>query len=385
MNMAIIAYYTLLKALRSPSMAISVLLLPLLLIYILGYALQDLFTPAAAPAEAVKLAVYSADEGPVADRLQSFLREQEERGELAVSAQRSRDDVVRKVAAKEAAFGLIVPAGFGASVARGGGTTWEFMPGGSSVGQVRAQLLLQSFADDLAAELAYGESYGQPGAAASAAPQPASHIVRVEPGSKGNNANALHYYAVHMLIMYVWISSMTAIGFFNTEKNSRTLDRLYATPMRPAHVAFGLFGGIALFSALLTAFLIASTSLLFGVDWGGRPLELTLVCLLMIALSVSVALLIAMLVPSLGTARMTYMLVILAMTFTSGGFNPAVSANVAPYDKLTFNYWIARSMLGMMQGADDGTLFRGIGSLGCLTAVALLVAMLAVYRKAGKR
>lgn len=278
-----------------------VVVAPLLFVFVLGV----LFGGGQPP----RLGVVSAGDGPVTERLVAALGT-DDRFELVelASVDKLRDDVERGTVQA----GLLIPSGLDAELAGGGQATVDYLarpenPLAADLGVWVQAVVNQQAALARAAQVATAQGAGT-------FPQNLDRSGTVEvPGvevsasTTGETAfpdgiNRFAVLAPSMLLLYIFLTSLTAaLGMIEARQRGLT-GRIYATPTPAgalvAGEALGRFG-IALTQGLVV---MVGSALLFGVDWGSPPGAVALLVLFCLVAS-GVAMLLGAVFGNEGAAR----------------------------------------------------------------------------------
>ncbi|MFD1903682.1 ABC transporter permease [Paenibacillus rhizoplanae] len=119
-------------------------------------------------------------------------------------------------------------------------------------------------------------------------------------------------------------------------------------PVKDSHLFIGKMLGVGLVSILQCLTIILMTDWLFGVYWGNRPGLLLLFCLLMIAASMTLGVLICLFSRTSATATNIISVLTVVMTFVSGGMAPLPDSWVNSAGAFTLNHWVQQAVIRMM-------------------------------------
>jgi ABC-2 type transport system permease protein len=392
MHIWIITWYEILRLMRMRFVLIIQFLLPLLLIFILGSALSNTFKIKDQTLKPVKVDVVQGDTGPISNWFDSFASAPEIRAILHINSIPTREEAVKRVKEGESEFALIIPSDFSTQVLQGKEVQWEMILGKDYGQNLTAQMALRSFLDQtnqiqatlLTADSRALEAIRNQGSAAFHRPEAVglSHVKLGNLTQSKDNYTATQYYAASMLIMFLMYTGMsTAIGL-QSEKEKHTLSRLNSLPIPNAQILLGkVFGNVIL--SLLQAFvIIAATGLLYGVNWGHSFFMLFLVCFMVTVISMSLAILVMNMAGSTKAVNTIFQMIILVMTFLSGGFTPLPEGFLQRLGEFTVNYWGMQSMYRIMLSSGNDIIVYHIFILAAIGAGLLLMSFVA-FRKAG--
>lgn len=362
MPLLTIAFYELLRLWRMRLVMFTTFLLPILLIYILGFSLSTSFSTKDRDIEPVKVSLFNAGQSAVTERLQTFLREEGRDQYIKLSIVSTKQQLEEEIREKRAHFGVYIPPGFAVAVDQAGPPEWEFILGRSIPKNKTAEAMFRAFL----AEWTQNAAVSSP-----------SPLVEVK---KLNHYTAVEYYAAHMLVMFLFYSGIRASSSLMNERFHHTLLRLQAAPVSPLCIVGGKLLGNGTLAAMQCVVIILTAYWAFDVHWGESALLLALVCLFTIVISMGLAILFAAL--SKNESRMTalFHLIIVIMTFLNGGYYPEAGGYLESVSRFTPSYWSSSSLIAMMVGSDAAVIGERVMYTGAIAALFLLLIFL-VYRK----
>ncbi|MCM3267468.1 ABC transporter permease [Paenibacillus elgii] len=384
-----VAGYELLRLSRIKVVLLVLFLLPLLLILILGAALSKEFKAEDVKITPVKVAVVDQDQSRWSEPLKAYLDNPRTKEILQTQESPSRDEAVRALQDGRADYGLIVPEGFGEALLQGKPASWELIAGKDRGQNLIAETALESY-------LAYANS--MQAAALTLGPQAVlnqladasvyagaseSFVTTGRLGNEGNEYTALQYYAVSMLVMFMLYAGMTASISLVNEREDHTLFRLGSMPVTMNQVIFGKMLGNGLLTLFQACVIISVTHYAYGVDWGNRPAILLAVVLSVTLASMALAMLNSLCCRSIKSVTMAFQIVIMLMTFLSGGFIPQLGA-LERIGEFTVNHWAMQSILQLMLDGNPQLVLHHVTVLAAIAAALAAVAF-AAYRKVGYR
>lgn len=384
-----VAGYELLRLSRIKVVMLVLFLLPLLLIFILGAALSKEFKAEDVKITPVKVAVVNQDQSRWSGPLKAYLDHPKTKEILQTQEAPSREEAVRALQEGRAEYGLIVPEGFGEALLQGKPGSWELIAGKDRGQNLIAETALESY-------LAYANSIQA--AALTLGPQavmthPAdtsvytgvseSFITEGKLGNEGKEYTALQYYAVSMLVMFMLYAGMTAAISLVNEGEDHTLFRLGSMPVTMDQIMCGKMLGNGLLTLFQAFVIIGATHFAYGVNWGNRPAILLAVCLAVTLASMALAMLSSLYCRNIKSVTMAFQIVIMLMTFFSGGFVPQVGA-LERIGQFTVNYWAMQSILQSMLDGSPQLVLHHVTVLAAIAAALAAVAF-AAYRKVGYR
>ncbi|MCZ8520270.1 MULTISPECIES: ABC transporter permease [Paenibacillus] len=384
-TIGIIAWHELLRYGRHPRTFLILLALPLLLIFILGSALPSSFGAEETSLRPLQVAVLQPPGAEGA--MKRCLAGPAFRETVRLRQAGSREELIGVLQDGTADYGVVAPelSGKGEAIGTSGG--WELVAGRDRERSLLAQSLIRGCVADGMPGQADASAAGQPASVSGDGPGsgsgPAGPAVEVRKlAGSGRSYTAMQYYAASMLLMFLLYSSMMAAISLAAERENKTLQRLASLPVPLYEVVLGKAAAGLLLALLQAAAIVAGSSLLLGVDWGGEWSRLFGVCAVFAAGAAGLAVLIGVFARSIRTVMILFQFLILASTFLSGGFEPNVGPFLTALSKGTLNYWGMHSLLGLMTGQSLASLLSYGIPLAWMGA-GLAAAAAIVYRKAG--
>ncbi|MZQ81740.1 ABC transporter permease [Paenibacillus sp. 5J-6] len=382
MQLWIIAKYEVLRMLRMRYVMAIQFAMPLLLIFILGSALSGAFKVEDRTINPVKVDVVQGDSGELKSSIEGFLHSPDIGSLLQTSNVQTRDEAVNRLKSGDSEFALVIPSDFSSRVMTGKEAEWEMILGNNYEQNLTAQMVLRSFLDSVNHRQAVGITIG-PEAAASMQNQGSSDHVKLGNLAKGNSQySAMQYYAASMLVMFLLYSGLSTAMTLQGEKDKHTLARLNAMPVREYTILLGKVLGNTFIAICQAAIIVGTTVIFYHVDWGNSYGVLALICFFVIIASMSLAVLIALIVKSSKGISTIFQMMVMVMSFLSGGFTPLPDGLLHQLGNFTLNHWAMQSMYRIMLGSEPSVLGHHLLVLGCISAGILLISFI-VYRKAG--
>ncbi|MDD9270116.1 ABC transporter permease [Paenibacillus sp. GCM10023248] len=385
MQIWIIAKYEVIRMMRMKYVMAIQFAMPLLLIFILGSALSGAFKVEDRTIQPVKVDLVQGDSGVLKSAFESFLSAPQVSQMINTTEVRSRDEAVNRLQTGESEFALVIPANFSSQVISGQEAAWEMILGNQYEQNLTAQLVLRSFIDNVNRKQAASMTSSpeaQQLIQSEASPASGSHVRLGKLASTNSNYTAMQYYAASMLVMFLLYSGLSTAMTLHGERENHTLSRLNAMPMQPYNILLGKVLGNAFIAGCQAAIIVTATVLFYDVDWGASYPLLALVCFSVIIASMCLAVLIATYARSSKAISTIFQMLILVMSFLSGGFTPLPEGLLSRLGDFTLNYWAMQSMLRIMLGSNMAVLIQHLSVMGWISAGLLLVTI-AVYRKAG--
>lgn len=378
----VVALHQLKRTLRMRTVPINLFLLPLIIIFLLGTALAgvtDAGNAEDANIEPVRLALVQSEASPLVD---GYLADAGVAVYVDIVDAADRAQADGMLRAGTADYALVVPAGFDGVVTSGGASSLELIRGKSRSDNRVAENVLRPFVDAINDRSAAAGLLGPQALQTYAQlPAPASQVQSGALGAEGTSYTAFQYYAASMLIMFVMYAGLSLSSSLYGERENRTLQRMYAMPIRPVYLFAGKVAAAGAVAGMQALTIVLVSKWGFGVDWGTQPLLLVGVCLLMILFTMGMSIAVTFLTSSQAQSASIIQGLIVGMTFLSGGFVP-FEGWLQRLGDFTMNRWAAESMLRMMLHEPSAHVGASIGILAAVSVGVLAIA-LAIYARKG--
>jgi len=335
-------------------------------------------------------AVVDDDRGPLAARFVDGVLAGPGLAEVVtvrrVGAAEARDLVDRGEA--DAAF--LIPAGFSASVQRGGSATVTVLAAGASpvAGQV-ARSLAEGYAAQLAATglsvRTALDAAGRPPTQAeanrlgrlAAAGQPPVRLV--DGGVGAREIKASNYFGPSMAIFFLFFTVSFGARSILIERREGTLRRLLASAAPPGAVIAGK--ALAAFALGVTSVLVMwlATSLVFGADWGD-PLAVVALTVSSVLAAIGITALVVTLARTDEQADGYSSLVVFTLALLGGNFIYLAQLPdlLQRLSRLTPNGWALRGFVDLV--ADGGGLETVAAPVAVTAAFGLVTGAVALVR-----
>jgi ABC-2 type transport system permease protein len=335
--------------------------------------------------------VADADTGPVATGFTDGVLASPGLRDLVTVRQVDAGEARALVDRGDADAAFLLPAGFSASVQRGGAATITVLESGENpiAGQV-ARSLAEAYAAELAAtQLAVRtalDTAGQPPPAAADARRLGERAaagrlpVRLAEGQVGGRTiEAANYFGPSMAIFFLFFTVSFGARSILAERRQGTMRRLLASTASPG----GVLAGKALAAFVLgTASVLVmwlATTLVFGADWGD-PVAVVALTVSSVLSAIGVTALVITLARTDEQAEGYSSLVVFTLALLGGNFVylaqlPELLQRVS---LLTPNGWALRGFVDLV--ADGGGLATVAAPVAVTLGVGLVTGGLALYR-----
>jgi ABC-2 type transport system permease protein len=351
---------------------------PLLLIFILGSALSQVFQPNDVELEPVRVVIWTEDTGNLSSQTEQFFTTMVDDDILRTNSVNNRSALLAQLRNNDADVGVIIPANFSNQVMAGDEATWELVLGRDQMANQIGATVMNRYLAQVNAMQATVLTGGQTSTPVALTEKSASpdYVQIGSLGESGTKMSAMQYYAAMMLVMFLLYSGMAAGISITNEKQSGTLERLLAMPIRPFTWLAGKLIGNTLLAIAQIFVVIGFTAIVYGVEWGNLWGAVA-ICILVVWISMLLAVIITRFAENERSVTAIFNVLIVAMTFVSGGFTPQVVGLMGGVETFTINHWATDGLMNIMYdgtwavATEQFTILAMIG-LG-LTGIAILV------------
>ncbi|MDO7906617.1 ABC transporter permease [Paenibacillus sp. JX-17] len=389
-NLWHIAVFEIKRLIVKRAVVINIFILPMIIIFILGTALSSQFAaenPGELDLEQAKVALVGGG-GAQPTSLERFVRTPDIAKLIAVYPAASREAAEQQLRDGDRDFAVVIPADMDTKIQQGTDVTPELILGKSRDGNMIAENIFTSYLSRISDIQVVAAKFGPQAIAAmqqdspDSAPPTERYLSAGTLGESGAAYTAAQYYAAAMLMMFLLYSGLTLNISLHAEKENFTLTRMLTAPVPVHRVFLGKLIGNSLIACFQAVFIIVLSNVLFGVDWGNQPLQLALICLLMVLVSMALSVLLTLLIPSPTSSRSTIQMLAVLMTFFSGGMIVLQADWFTTAGKFTVNHWGMQAILDMMLHEGSSQIWGSIGVLAAIGGVVMLLSGI-VYRKVG--
>jgi ABC-2 type transport system permease protein len=281
-----------------------------------------------------------------------------------------------EVAADRVGAAIVVPAGFGAAIESGTPTEIRILGGQGPTAREVARATVTRFAEDVGAVQLTVATVGATGgtvdpaalAAITQATEATGPIAVVDAAAEKRQATMATFYGAAMAIMFVFFATQYGVLALLGERQTGTLNRLLAAPVRRASIVAGAsLAGFVLGLVAMTT-LVVATTVLVGATWGPPPLVALLVVAAVVA-ATGISAFVATLARTVEQAGGLTAIVALSMAAIGGVFIPLSQAPevLARVSLITPHAWFMRAI--------DSLALPAVTLSDILPSVAVLLAM----------
>lgn len=317
-NIFTIAYYTILRYVRDRKTLCSMLLLPIMLIILLGTALDKAF--AISKVDPIKVALVNKDKGEISKSFEEFLNIKDIKDILVVEKYEDYDKALEKVKNKELEALVYLNEDFSKNVTAGNKTNIQVF--GSKYSTFKSNVV-QNIVDSYVSGANTTEAMYK-----IAAPEAIKNVqyenkkaIKDENISiSGAKPRAIDYYAVTMLIMTLMYGTMYGSYGFGEDNFEATGIRVKTTPVKYTEIFIGKALGIVftMFWQFMT--LILFSKFVYRANFGNNLPLIIFICLTLSILATSLGMAVCTIVKNEKVAGAVLNIVVPVLTFVAGGY-----------------------------------------------------------------
>lgn len=381
-------------------------LMPLLLTFILGSALQGVFSDDGSSMPRMTIAIYDGDGGALSKTLLTdVLQSPDLKPYITLRSASGEDEVKSEVANNEVDAGLLIPSRFSNDLLNGEATRLQVLsdPSKPVIAQILRTITTSFTSRVTEVTNASGQVLGDLGALAKKIGEQAAQTgkmpehmpdmqalatqiprdLQLISQSSGLNiqeqpvgkhpVTAMQYYAAGMSVMFMLFSASVGAKSILNERETETLTRLMSTPTNNRQILLGKFVGNLLFTLMQFVVLVVATHWLFGIDWGENWGQLFLVGLVFSIAVSGMAICLASLVRDAQSADIASSIGIQILAVLGGSMIPldAFPDAMRIIARFIPNSWALTGLLDSMSGTDWGALLLPSGVLLAIGVVTL--------------
>lgn len=237
----------------------------------------------------------------------------------------------------------------------------------------------------LSAVEACRESYAAAALRAQRGEDPTQYMqlqVTVEEAALGlRTPGAMDYYGVTMLIMIMMYSGLNGVGLFVKNMSGELDRRLRTTPARRSAVVMGSLAAATLVSFLQGLIVYLFSRFAFGVYWGESVLPVLFILLLVVVLSQLLCITLLLLTGSEGATSGIAQVLMWTMAFLSGAMMPVDYGKAGGVFQYMPNSLAQTAMFNIVYGGQAQSIIQPVVLLCAITGGLAVVTLLAGRRK----
>lgn len=206
----------------------------------------------------------------------------------------------------------------------------------------------------------------------------AQGFVEISIISKGATMLAIGEFSTGIVVQFILLAGILAGAMIVGEREDNTLMRIFAAPISKIKILSGILIGHSVIILTVSAVIIIAVKLFFGISFGNSWIDIGIVTLFAVYVSAALAFLITGVFKSPKIAGAIMSVVIIIMTFLSGGMIPGKQFD--EISKFTINKWISDSYQKLMEGNSLASISTNLLIIGIIGTIFMIIAAV-VYRR----
>lgn len=195
-----------------------------------------------------------------------------------------------------------------------------------------------------------------------------------------SNLGSFQYFSVSMLIFFLLTSGMgLGIGIVD-DRSNKLYSRISSYPITNNQYLLGKSLGNGVIGVLQAVLVIIFSSFVFKVNWGNNYGGLALVVITVLFSSSGLAVILSSLINSSKALSTALIVIYWSITFASGAFTPVPA--LEPIGRFTLNKWAFEAITGFMAGKSFGNVSTYLLMLTALCSILWLIGIM-LYRRRG--
>lgn len=191
---------------------------------------------------------------------------------------------------------------------------------------------------------------------------------------------SFQYFSVSMLVFFLLTSGMgLGIGILD-DRSDRIYSRINSYPVSNNQYLLGKALGNGIIGIFQATIVIIFTSLVFKVNWGNNYLGLAIVVIAVLFSSSGLAVILSNLLNSSKALSTALIVIYWSITFVSGAFAPIPAFE--PIGRLTLNKWAFEATTGFMAGKSFGNVANYLLMLISLCLILWMIGIMLYRRRA---
>lgn len=386
MNILNIAINLFKLRIRNKLSFILIILMPILMIFIMGYALKPSFE-ANNTIKKFKVLYVNEDRGAIGKAFDNMLHNQASKYVDLVNT--TTTSVQSQIDSGKYDEAIVISKNLSASVLKGKKCSIKIISSGKD--EIKAYVvnsLVNSFVNFTNTQTAILKSYSHNLPQANITEE-AQKLTEVQ-SAYGNaftipklnlmspikKLSSYQYFTASMLLFFMMMSGIGIGNNIIKERSDKIYARINSFPVKKSEYLLGQIICNITTSIFQAIAIILFSALLFGVNFGNNYMGIAIALLLIILLSASLGVLFSSIVNSEKALSTVLCLILWFIAFMSGGFTPVPS--LEPIGKLTFYSWGFHALASFMTGGTFKTVKFELTSLVVLIIV-LWTATLALF------
>ncbi len=376
-RMLTIFKFTIIKNLRDTGSLLHMLLMPIVLILILGTALNPMFQHNEISPTVV--GYLNKDAGPLDGYFDQFIKSEDLRQVLNVAMMESNEEGHERLQAGEILALIYLDEDFSRRVLAGEKTTIDITARpGNPLRLSIVENVLESFIHGANAT----EALNRMGAGGHNYVHTVNVIEDLPVAASGIMPGSMDYYAVTMLVLFIMYGALYSSSGMGESYLAAVGKRIKGTPIKAAEHYLGLVSANVITVFVQALIIFGFTRYFYGANWGMNLPVVFAIIITLVFVSVGLGTMIVMLTRSETLATSILHVIIPVFTFIAGGYiKISFTGTVLPaLQHLSPNYLAQTAIFNTVYGGPDSQTTAMLGGLILIAVGTFTVSMLAERR-----
>jgi ABC-2 type transport system permease protein len=370
MKVLTITYYTFLRHIRDVKAMAAFILLPIIMMLILGAALDNAFTPK--KVEKMNVGYLSVDEGILRTSMEQFLHSKDMGTLLRIKKVANVNEGKELVRSGKLKALIYLSKSLSSKLQKGKQAQIEFYTKDENS---YVQPVLESFVRTYNLGNTLVKINGKP----FETKQMSANINEVKIVTKGKIPRGIDYYAIATLFQSLLFGAVFGVFAITKDIGNHTYLRMYATPVEGIKVTLGKLLGSTITLYGISLFIFVITKFIFKANWNASLWLILLVLFLFSAISIAFGMILAFLTKSTMISSLTMFIVSTVLTLVAGGFSRMEGKVVDVLSHFSPNTYSQKALFTNIY--DGKVVYSSILDLVLYTGVAILVTFILGRRR----
>jgi len=195
--------------------------------------------------------------------------------------------------------------------------------------------------------------------------------------------SAMDYYGVLMVALFILYNFSTPLDMVLTDRKEGLTKRISTTAARPIQVFVGKVVGFVAVGCINTTIVISVSKILFGVNWGDKPIYPFMLLFVMIVMMTSLGMLLGEIFKSSGAASTVGHLFIVVSAFFGGAYLSLEDmGSIAVFGKyFSVIWWANTGIMNQIYNNDYGSMMIAVTIFAALGVLFLGIGLIFMNRK----
>lgn len=367
-NFAVSFLYELKKDIKDVKMLAILCVFPIIMIYVLGAAVQSYFSQDSK--QSISVGYVNNDTGAVGQAFSKFMDSKDLKEHMHLESYtdigKGKDDVKS---------GKI-----DALVCMPSGLTKEIQSGGKMAIQIYGEKEAE-FVGTVINSFAHSYNVASVVVSAGSIPKQSSDdvLTRVAASKSAVIPKAIDYYSVLVLFMVLIFGAFFGIVIINEEKKSDLRIRISALPTKRFTIYTGKVAASSVYMMLTSFVTILFSIFVYHANWNGNWAIIVPTLFVFCMFTVGLGMLIELLSPNFIVSLFTACVFMMMFSIFSGAITPALGGGVL--GMMSPNYHAKMIIFGTIYGYSQNSMLQSAIALGGLTAAVFILSALIIRRK----